>query len=424
VSVWCARAARPADVPALLDAAIAAATGPVPGPAVLLLAKDLQRAELGADLGAPRRWAQAPPRSAPDPAAIARAAALLASRPILVIAGDEVARDGARAELAALVERLDAVVAVTPDARDAFANDSPRFAGVAGTLGHPAVASIAADAAALVIAGTRLPVMARQGLDALLRARPTVSTGRCPPHVRCDAQHVHVEGALPAVRAALAARAPSSPPTSLRPPAPAPDAASGAVAAMRVLDRALPPGSVVIVDAGNTGAIAAHYLRAPRDGRWLIAMGMAGMGYAFGAAVGAACATGGRVTAVAGDGAFYMHGLDIHTAVEHQLPITYVLLDNRAHGMCLVRERLLLAEHAGYNAFGPVHLGAGLGAMFPRLAACDVATPAALADALARAYASDGPAVIAVALDEVEIPPHAAFAQALAGGARTVRREP
>ena len=73
-------------------------------------------------------------------------------------------------------------------------------------------------------------------------------------------------------------------------------------------------------------------------------MGMAGMGYAFGAAIGAACATGRRCVVLAGDGAFFMHGLEIHTAVEHALPITYIMLNNSAHGMCLVRERLLLGE--------------------------------------------------------------------------------
>ena len=112
------------------------------------------------------------------------------------------------------------------------------------------------------------------------------------------------------------------------------------------------------------------------------------MGYSFGAAVGAAFATGQRCMVLAGDGAFFMSGLDVHTAIEHQLPITYLIFNNRAHGMCLVRERLLLGENAGYNSFRRSHLGAGLGAMFPGLVACDCQTEASSAEALDRAAQS------------------------------------
>jgi acetolactate synthase-1/2/3 large subunit len=185
--------------------------------------------------------------------------------------------------------------------------------------------------------------------------------------------------------------------------------------ALRAVERAAPEGSVLLVDAGNTGASAVHVLRPSRTGRWLIAMGMAGMGYSFGAAVGAALASGKRCIVLAGDGAFFMHGLEIHTALEHALPITYVIFNNNAHGMCLVRERLLLKADAGYNRFRASHLGAALGAMFPGVAAADCRTLPELEAALARSVASPGPAVVSVELDAVEVPPFAAFQSA--GGA-------
>ena len=151
-------------------------------------------------------------------------------------------------------------------------------------------------------------------------------------------------------------------------------------------------------------------------------MGMAGMGYTFGAAIGAACASGKRCTVLAGDGAFFMNGLDIHTAVEHELPITYIVFNNRAHGMCLVRERVLLGENAGYNTFRRSHIGAGLGAMFPRLPACDCRTAEALADALERAAHAIGPSLITIELEDVEVPPFAAFQKATREGITTVSR--
>jgi acetolactate synthase I/II/III large subunit len=143
-------------------------------------------------------------------------------------------------------------------------------------------------------------------------------------------------------------------------------------------------------------------------------MGMAGMGYTFGAAIGAALASGRRTVVLAGDGAFFMHGLEIHTAVQHQLPITYVIFNNRAHGMCLVRERLLLGEEGGYNVFRESRIGAGLATLFPDLHASDCTTHAELERALAEALAASGPSVICASLPDVEVPPFAAFTGALA----------
>ncbi len=44
----------------------------------------------------------------------------------------------------------------------------------------------------------------------------------------------------------------------------------------------------IVVDAGNTGAAAIHYLPVRRDGRFAVALGMGGMGYSFGAGIGMA----------------------------------------------------------------------------------------------------------------------------------------
>jgi acetolactate synthase-1/2/3 large subunit len=109
-----------------------------------------------------------------------------------------------------------------------------------------------------------------------------------------------------------------------------------------------------------------------------------------------------------------MHGLEVHTALEHRLPITYLVFNNRAHGMCVVRERLLLHEETGYNRFRASHIGAGLAAMFPGLAARDCRTLDEVARALAEAASADGPSIVCAELPEVEVPPFAAFRQALA----------
>ncbi|HVT09753.1 MAG TPA: thiamine pyrophosphate-binding protein [Polyangia bacterium] len=418
VSVFCARPASAGELPAALAGAIAAARGPQPGPAVLLLAKDLQTAPLAAAPGELAEPVRAPPA---DDEALAGAVQLLDRAPVLVIAGDEVARAGAADDLAALVARLDATVCVTPDGRDAFDNGDPRFAGVVGAMGHPAVAAKLAAASVCLVVGTRLPLLARMGLEQILREKPMVALTREPPFV-APAGCVHWQGDLRSNLRRLAAALPPAhrdrqARTATSAPSPTSTAGERLTAATvaRMVSRALPAGGVVLADAGNTGAETVHHVAVPPGGRWLLAMGMAGMGWTFGAAVGAACATGRRCTVLAGDGAFFMQGLDVHTALEHDLPITYVVLNNRAHGMCLVRERLLLGAESGYNRFRPAHLGAGLAAMFPGLPAWDCTTLEQVEGALARVRALQGPAVIAVELDAVDVPPFAAFAQPARG---------
>ena len=78
---------------------------------------------------------------------------------------------------------------------------------------------------------------------------------------------------------------------------------------------------------------------------------------------------------IAGDGAFYMHGMEIHTAMHYRLPMTFVLLNNNAHAMCVTREQLFYNDLYSYNRFSPSRLGAGLAAMFPKLTSSTSATP-------------------------------------------------
>jgi acetolactate synthase-1/2/3 large subunit len=118
---------------------------------------------------------------------------------------------------------------------------------------------------------------------------------------------------------------------------------------------------------------------------------------------------GRRTVVIAGDGSFFMHGMEIHTAVQYRLPITFCLFDNHAHAMCVTREQLFYGDRYSYNRFGPSRLGAGLAAMFPGLAAIDVDDIDRLPGALSVALDRDGPAVVAVSCSPDEIPPFAAF---------------
>ena len=187
--------------------------------------------------------------------------------------------------------------------------------------------------------------------------------------------------------------------------------------AITALDAALPDGVDVVVDAGNTGAAAIHQLPVRRAGRFVVALGMGGMGYSFGAGIGMAFAGGAstkskethRDLIIAGDGAFFMHGLELHTAIQYRLPVTLVLFNNNAHAMCVTREQLFYDDLYSYNRFGPSRLGAGLAAMFPGLPSVDVDEIDALPDALRTALDIEGPSVVSIECSADEIPPFAPF---------------
>jgi acetolactate synthase-1/2/3 large subunit len=104
-----------------------------------------------------------------------------------------------------------------------------------------------------------------------------------------------------------------------------------------------------------------------------------------------------------------MHGMEIHTALQYKLPVTFLLFDNHAHAMCVTREQLFYDDLYSYNRFGPSRLGAGLSAMFPGLSSVDVSEIGDLAAALRTALQADGPSVISVECSADEIPPFANF---------------
>jgi acetolactate synthase-1/2/3 large subunit len=415
VSVYCRRVAQPSDIFEALPAAIAHARRG--GPAVLLLPKDVQQSLVGtngyhrADLG--------PSTSTGDTRVLARELRR-ARGPVTIIAGEQVARDDARQELEQLRATLRAQVATVPDAKDV--NGLPGLGassalGVTGVMGHPSVVDVVADSAVCLLIGTRLAVTARAGLDDALTKPRTISIGSAPPYFPCT--HIHTDDLRDSLAQLNATLSGSGKPSGVRVPEAttltqlSPPIHDGPGVryreAMAVLDRELPSDVDIAVDAGNNGAAAIHYLPARRGGRFVVALGMGGMGYSFGAGIGIALGRRQRTVVIAGDGSFFMHGMEIHTAIQHRLPVIFVLLNNHAHAMCVIREQLFYDDRYSYNRFRPSHLGAGLAAMFPGLMSVDVDDIDELPRAVRTALNTDGPSVISVECSADEIPPFAPF---------------
>lgn len=441
ISRYCARVTDPAELPAQLEQAIAAAESG--GPAVLLIPKDVQQQSMpdnaatvrtgntGAisfdgvrpdaddnELGRTSAAVLAPP----DTIASALAGARRIGK-VVIIAGDQVARDDARTELAALVAALDASIGLAPDAKDVYANTGPGYCGVAGSMGHAELAQDLAEASACLLVGTRLPVTTRAGLETALTDLPVLSIGALPPYLAAThATSTDLAETITTLLAGIGVGPTASAGSAELTPMIVPDAEGPGLryrTVVEAIQRALPDGADIFADAGNTGASVVHYLRVPERGRFTVALGMGGMGYAFGAGIGSAFARRAapdgphRTVVVAGDGSFFMHGMEIHTAIEHDLPITFLVFNNNAHAMCVTREQLYFRDRYSFNRFQPSHLGAGLAAMFPGLPARTVADPDLLAEALDLSFAVIGPSFLEILCDPDEVPPFLPFLSAL-----------
>ncbi|MFE9581817.1 thiamine pyrophosphate-binding protein [Nocardia sp. NPDC006044] len=425
VSRFCVKVTRAEDVTAVLGDALRAARAG--GPAVLLLPKDVQAQDLPEPGSAVRNgsgdsFVHDGPEACAEAHAHDEALTLVRSAAgsgrTVIIAGPEVARADARTELLVAARALRAVVVVTPDAKDAFPNDHPLFAGLAGSMGHPRVAELIAGAELCVLVGTPMPVMARAGLEAALANCPRVlHLGAEPAFVRTQ---TWLRGPL---RSRLREVASAVPPDSGDEPAPnlplaleVPPASGPGVRyrdAVAAINARLGPGIDVVADAGNTGAAAVHHLPVPAGSRFLIALGMGGMGYAFGAGIGSALGRGRRTFVIAGDGAYFMHGHEVHTAVEHHVPVTFVIFNNNAHAMCVTREQLYYSGDYTYNRFGPARIGAAVAAMFPHIPAYSTDTRASFEAALDETRGASGPVFIEILCDPDEIPPFAPFLKEL-----------
>ncbi|MFC9475349.1 thiamine pyrophosphate-binding protein [Nocardia sp. NPDC056952] len=432
ISKYCARVTDPLELPAQLAAAITAAESG--GPAVLLIPKDVQQQLMPEAVVAQQFDTVAAPsdgvrldRASPEATSPHTIATELTNArrtgKVVIIAGDQVARDDARAELAELVATLDAAIGVAPDAKDVYSNTGPGYCGVAGSMGHAELAEALSAASACLLVGTRLPVTARAGLDAALADLPVLSIGAHAPYLAAThATSADLAETIATLLAEIGAGATTSQRSAELTPMPVPAAAGPGLRYRTVIEaiqRALPDGADIFADAGNTGASVVHYLRVPERGRFTVALGMGGMGYAFGAGIGSAFARRAapdgphRTVVIAGDGAFFMHGMEIHTAIEHDLPITFVVFNNNAHAMCVTREQLYYRDRYSFNRFQPSHLGAGIAAMFPGLPARTVSDAPRLSGALDLSFAGTGPSFLEILCDPDEVPPFLPFLSAL-----------
>ena len=102
----------------------------------------------------------------------------------------------------------------------------------------------------------------------------------------------------------------------------------------------LPEGAVIAVDVGNNTYSFGRYFEAKRGQECLMSGYLGSIGFGLPAAIGAAVAAPERpIWAVAGDGGFGQYAMELTTAVQHDLPIKLVLLNNSEIGKISKEQR-------------------------------------------------------------------------------------
>ena len=168
------------------------------------------------------------------------------------------------------------------------------------------------------------------------------------------------------------------------------------------LARLLPEKSVLCVDPGTPCPYLAAYYRLPQAGRWWACPRAHGaLGYALPAVVGAHFARpdARRVVGVMGDGSFGCSVGELETLVRLNLPVTLIVLNNAAYGWIKAGQRVQGGKYYSVDFSDSNH--AQIASAYG-LRGLRVERPEELSDALQRALAHDGPALVDVVVQPLE----------------------
>jgi acetolactate synthase-1/2/3 large subunit len=169
------------------------------------------------------------------------------------------------------------------------------------------------------------------------------------------------------------------------------------------MNEILPEETLLFVDIGNCISWVGQYYEAKRPGSVFMAINLAPMGYAIAASIGGKIAAPDKpVVAIAGDGAFAMNGMELHTAAEYHLPVIWIILNNGGHGMVHNGEMLLTGKSLASVFRTPLDISAiarSLGVQ-----AFKATNLAEFTDSLTQALKLHEPCVIDAIVDLHEIP--------------------
>jgi acetolactate synthase-1/2/3 large subunit len=394
----------PVRLPALLDQAFALAMAGRPGPVLIDIPMDVQRADIH-DLSRLDAPPAAPPAVAASGAAEIVYASLLnaglakAQAP-LILAGGGLNTGRAVGAFRVLVDRLRIPVVHSLMAVDALPADHPCRVGLIGSYGNRWANLALGESDLLLVLGSRLDVR-QTGVDT-----ETFKRGRAIFHIDIDAGEMNnrvkpcttwvsdLGVALTSLASVLA-------------PQPDRHAWRARVAGLTAdwpdtLELAATPGinpnifchalsrhagsaAAFVVDVGQHQMWAAQSLDLTAAQRFITSGGMGAMGFALPAGIGVAFATGKPVVVIAGDGGFQINIQELQTVVRNRLPIKMIVVNNQCLGMVRQFQESFLDGRLQSTVLGAPRFAA-LAAAYG-IAALRVTDPAHVEAALAACWA-------------------------------------
>ncbi len=412
-------------IPELLRAALRAAMTGRRGPVLVEIPRDVLNGQLlSAGVNEPATYRVTHPQL-PHPDAVREAARLLrgSERPLLLVGGG-VTWAGAN-ELVVRLSEQGGIPMITAYGRnDAVPNAHPLYIGPLGRAGAPEAAALCRRADLLLVIGSRLAQFTSHFDDRSITPGTAIvqvdidsrDIGRYYPvalGIQADARETcaalldalaHDGGpparsewlreaeALRSERQARLAKESSLDAEPLKP--------------QRVyaeLRRAVPPDTIVTLDAGAAPAYGYDRLHFARPRTFLTPLDLGGLGFAFPAALGAKLGRpGAPVLAIHGDGGFLMNAQEIETAVRHGINAVTLVMNNNCWG-----SEKAYQKHFYHGRYIGCDIGNPRYDHYARLFGAEgyyVEHPDQIGDAVRLALAAPKPAIIEIPIDPEEFP--------------------
>lgn len=274
-----------------------------------------------------------------------------------------------------LAEVLNWPVVTTPQAKGYLPASHPLVVGVYGFAGHEAASELVSGDAhnvALII-GSSLGETATNNYNA------AITQDRFTVQLDFDASVFNRKYAVdeavlgditlsvPALLEAVKARKGATSPAPLKVKKQAPSEGGSEYTTKNVLlalQQSLPASTRYTIDIGEFMSYMINHLEVKESYTYEINVHFGAMGSGIGSAIGSKLAEPERpVVCITGDGCFFMHGMELLTAKEYNLPILFVVMNNARLGMVYHGHNLQFKRtHSAFEQ-EPVNISAMAAAM-------------------------------------------------------------